>query len=108
MNKKIIIGLVVLGLAVTGMIFNANAGSPVPKGAEKEMKAGTIELEATGCGIVKADELKTTLMIKCEKCGFESKEIEIDTPTADKPYSMEWTCPKCGYKQKIEIQVKKK
>jgi DNA-directed RNA polymerase subunit M/transcription elongation factor TFIIS len=106
MKKRIILGLVVLGLA-TGLLFQANAGTSVPKGAEKEMMAGTIPLEATGCGIVKADEQKTTFKIKCEKCGFEASEIVIDTPTADKPYTIEWTCPKCGHKQTIVIQVKK-
>lgn len=106
MSKSILTGVLVFGLTLTGFVLNASAGSAVPKGAEKEMMAGTSKLEATGSGIVKADAQKTTYRIKCEKCGFKSEEVIIDTPTADKPYTLVWTCPKCGYEQNIIIQVK--
>lgn len=108
MKNRIILGFLVLGLAVSGLVINANAGSVVPKGTEKAMQVGTVELDATGCGIVKANEQKTTYKIKCSVCGYESNEISIDTPTADKPYTIVWTCPKCKNKQTIVIQVKKK
>jgi len=64
------------------------------------------KLKATGgATITESDEKKTTFTIKCTKCGFVSKPITIDTPTADKPYTLEWKCPKCGNRQTVTIEV---
>lgn len=64
-------------------------------------------LKATGAGIIESNEKKTKIKIKCAKCGYLSAEIEIDTPTADKPYTQDWVCPKCGHKQKVTVEVAK-
>lgn len=75
-------------------------------GAKEEKKAVTSKLTATGATVVETNDKKTKLAIKCAKCGFKA-EIEIDTPTADKPYSQEWVCPKCKHKQQITVSVAK-
>lgn len=73
---------------------------------KEEKKTCGPKLTATGATVVEAGDKKTKLAIKCAKCGFKA-ELEIDTPTADKPYSQEWKCPKCGHKQKITVEVAK-
>jgi len=63
------------------------------------------KLKATGACIIESNEKKTKIKIKCSKCGHLSAVIEIDTPTAGKPYTQDWTCPKCGNKQKVTVEV---
>jgi len=64
------------------------------------------KLLATGAAVVESNEKKTKIKITCPKCG-KVAELEIDTPTADKPYAQEWTCPKCGCKVKVSVAVAK-
>ena len=64
------------------------------------------KLNATGAEVLGGCPKKTKIKITCAKCG-KTEEIEIDTPTADKPYAQNWTCPKCGYKQKVTVEVAK-
>ena len=72
----------------------------------KDAKCCSSKLTATGGAVVvESNEKKTKIKIKCAKCGKLSDEIEIDTPTAGKPYTQDWTCPKCGYKQKITVEA---
>ena len=73
--------------------------------AKKETTATSSKLKAAGAIVIASDEKKTKIKIKCAKCGYMTDEMEIDTPTADKPYSLEWTCPKCGHKQTVTIEV---
>ncbi len=67
---------------------------------------GAAKLKATNAAVVACDGAKTKIKITCAKCGKDA-ELEIDTPTADKPYSLDWTCPKCGKKQTVTVEVAK-
>lgn len=63
------------------------------------------KLKATNASVVSCDGAKTKIKIKCAKCGHQPVEIEIDTPTAEKPYKQEWSCPKCGFKQTVTVEM---
>ena len=76
----------------------------IPKGTSETLTVGAVQLQATGAGLVKADAQKTTFRIKCAICGYE-EERTIDTPTAGKPFTLDWICPKCKHKQTITVQV---
>ena len=91
-------------LALAAIPLLSSAQTCCTAGA-KDAKCCASKLKATGATITESNEKKTKIKIKCAKCGFLSAEIEIDTPTADKPYKQEWKCPKCGYKQSIVIEV---
>jgi rRNA maturation protein Nop10 len=88
----------VLALAIAGC-------HGIPPGTMQKATIGSVTIEATGAGIVKADAQTTTFKIKCKVCGFEADSITIPTPPIGKPYTMTWTCPKCGHVQKIIIQT---
>ena len=102
MLKKIYVTLIVLGLSTAFMGCNR-----IPPGTTGSVMIGSETLEAVNAGIVKTEGNKTTIQIKCNLCGFVSDPIVIDTPGPDKPYSLEWKCPKCGHKQTIVVQIKK-
>jgi transcription elongation factor Elf1 len=68
--------------------------------------AAASRFKGTGATVLDSNEKKTKIKIKCARCGYKM-ELEIDTPTADKPYSQEWKCPRCGHKQKVIIEVAK-
>ena len=72
---------------------------PLPNAAASRFKA-------TGATVIDSNEKKTRIKIKCGRCGYTT-EIEIDTPTTEKPYSQEWKCPRCGHKQKVIVEVAK-
>lgn len=77
----------------------------IPKGTTAKAAAGSSQIMAAGAGIVGADAQKTRIRIRCGRCGFQSEEIEVPTPTSDKPYQTEWVCPRCGHRQKILVRV---
>ena len=64
------------------------------------------KLDATGAAVLGGCMKKTKIKITCPKCG-KIEELEIDTPTADKPYAKDWVCPKCGCKVKVSVAVAK-
>ena len=68
--------------------------------------AAAARYKATGATVLDANAQKTKIWIKCPRCGYTT-ETEIDTPTADKPFEMEWKCPRCGRRQKITVEVAK-
>ena len=68
--------------------------------------AAAARFKATGATVLDANAQKTKIWIKCARCGY-TMEMEIDTPTVDKPYEMEWKCPRCGHRQKITVEVAK-
>lgn len=74
------------------------------KTKENASAACAAKLIATGAAVVECGEKKTKIKITCAKCG-KTEEREIDTPTADKPYTLNWVCPKCGHKQKVTVAV---
>lgn len=110
-SRRLFIGKMLTLVAAVPLLCSANNCCPSEKAGKKEVKkeekaASAPKLTATGATLVECGEKKTKLAIKCAKCGFKT-ELEIDTPTADKPYSQEWKCPKCGHKQKITVEVAK-
>jgi len=96
---------VLLALVVTGLVLTLSGCFSIPKGTAAAVKAGAVQLNAVGAGIVKADAQTTTFKIKCQRCGYEDKEITIPTPTPGKPYVLNWVCPRCGHKQNIVIEA---
>jgi len=100
-SRRVFIGSI-LTLAAVPLLSNAQ--SCCAAGA-KDTKCCESKLRATGAVVVESNEKKSKIKIKCAKCGYLSAEIEIDTPTADKPYTQEWTCPKCGNKQKVTVEL---
>ena len=87
-----------LTLSAVSLLTSCQTDTPVvPNEAASRFKA-------TGATVLDSNEKKTKIKIKCGRCGYKA-ELEIDTPTADKPYSLEWKCPRCGHKQKITVEV---
>jgi hypothetical protein len=105
MKTRRAVGMVVSGLVMAGILFTLGGCFGIPKDTLKEVAVGKVTLQATGAGLVTADAQKTTFKIKCAVCGYEAEPITIDTPVAGKPYILDWVCPNCGHKQKIEIQA---
>lgn len=66
--------------------------------------AAAARYKATGATVLDANAQKTKLWIKCTRCGYTT-ELEIDTPTTDKPFELEWRCPRCGHRQKITVSL---
>lgn len=105
-SRRLFIGKLLTLAAVAPLVCSANNCTAGKEEKKEEKKACAPKLTATGATIVECGEKKTKIAIKCTKCGYKA-ELEIDTPTADKPYSLEWKCPKCGNKQKISVTVAK-
>lgn len=100
-SRRMFIGSMLTLAAVAPLLTSCETSSP----AEKEMAARWASLFKTeGATVIASDEKKTKIKIRCARCGYTT-ELEIDTPTADKPYSLEWKCPRCGHKQKIAVKV---
>jgi predicted nucleic-acid-binding Zn-ribbon protein len=98
-----------LTLAAVPLLSNAQTCCAAAKGAgakEGASAACTVKLTATGAAVVESNEKKSKIKITCAKCG-KCVEVEIDTPTAGKPYAQDWACPKCGNKQKVTVEVAK-
>jgi len=96
-SRRLFIGSL-LTLSAVSLLTSCQTDTPsVPNEAASRFKA-------TGAKVIDSNEKKTRIKIKCARCGYTT-ELEIDTPTADKPYSLEWKCPRCGHKQKIVVEV---
>ena len=100
-----VLGLAALAVAAGGLALVLFGCGGIPEGTTRVATVDSMQIEATGAGIVKADARKTTYRIKCGLCGYLSEGMTADTPTAGKPYTLDWVCPKCGHKQKIVIKV---
>jgi predicted nucleic-acid-binding Zn-ribbon protein len=97
-----------LTLAAVPLISSGQACCAADKDAKKAAAPATpSKFKAASAVVGESNEKKTKIKIKCVKCGHLCDEIEIDTPTADKPYTQEWTCPKCGKKQTVKVEVAK-
>lgn len=105
MQRRSFLKLIGAGLLLGGGALLLSGCFGIPKGTMKDATVGTVKLQAAGAGIVNADVQKTTFRIKCQRCGYETGDIVIDTPAAGKPYIMDWKCPNCGHRQNIVIQV---
>jgi DNA-directed RNA polymerase subunit M/transcription elongation factor TFIIS len=108
-SRRLFIGKL-LTLAIAAPLICVAKDKTVVK-AEKEegtkkTKASVPKLVVTGATLVECGEKQTKITIKCAKCGYKAT-LEIDTPTADQPYTLEWKCPKCGNKQNIKVEVAK-
>jgi rRNA maturation protein Nop10 len=89
-----------LTLAAVPLLSN---GQTCSAAAKKDAPAAcAAKFTATGAAVVESNEKKTKIKITCPKCG-KVAELEIDTPTADKPYALDWVCPKCGCKVKVSV-----
>lgn len=96
-----------LTLAAVPLLSSGQTCAAVAKTDKKACAPSTgPKLAATGATVLGGCPKKTKIKITCAKCG-KTEEIEIDTPTADKPYSQVWACPKCGNKQKVSVEVAK-
>ena len=96
-----------LTLAAVPLLSSGQTCCAAAKDAKKDAPATcTVKLTATGATVVESNEKKTKIKITCPKCG-KVEELEIDTPTADKPYAKDWVCPKCGCKVKVSVAVAK-
>ncbi len=94
-------------LAAVPLLSSGQTCCAAAKDAKKSVPAAcTAKLTATGATVVECGDKKTKIKITCAKCG-KTVELEIDTPTADKPYAQDWVCPKCGNKQKVSVGVAK-
>jgi len=107
-SRRLFIGKILTLAAAVPLLCSAEQACCAASKDEKkeEKKTCSSKLTATGATLVECGEKKTKIAIKCAKCGCKA-ELEIDTPTADKPYSLEWKCPKCGHKQQITVAVAK-
>jgi predicted nucleic-acid-binding Zn-ribbon protein len=104
-SRRLFIGKI-LTLAIVAPLICVAKDKSVAKEEKKETKASVPKLVVTGATLVECGEKKTKIAIKCTKCGYKAT-LEIDTPTADQPYTQEWKCPKCGNKQTIKVEVAK-
>lgn len=102
---KRILSSVMVVLVLAGLVISLSGCFGIPNGTAKNANVGKLQLLIKGAGIVKADTEKTTFRIKCGRCGFETEEITIDTPSVGKPYILNWVCPKCQNKQAITIEA---
>ena len=94
-----------MALLWVGLVMALSGCFGIPKGTAETADVGKLHLLIKGAGIVKADTEKMTFRIKCRRCGFETEEFTIDTPSVGKPYTLNWVCPKCQNKQTIVIEA---
>ncbi|MDI6775367.1 MAG: hypothetical protein QME60_08275 [Verrucomicrobiota bacterium] len=104
MSRMKVVGAAAV-LAAIGALAPASGCRGIPRGTTEDIAVGTVKLQATGAGIVKADAQKTVYKVKCSECDFKSFDMTAETPTAVRPYRFDWTCPKCGHEQKVTIRV---
>ena len=103
-SRRMFVGSM-LTLVAIPLLSSGQTCCPIAKAKKEAAAACAAKFKATNATVLETNEKKTKIKIKCSKCGAQSAEIEIDTPTADKPYAQEWTCPKCGNKQKVTVEV---
>lgn len=105
-SRRVFIGSA-LALAAVPILSSGQTCCAATKGAKKAEAPSTgPKLSAAGATVLGGCPKKTKIKITCAKCG-KTEEIEIDTPTAEKPYAQDWACPKCGNKQKVTVEVAK-
>ncbi len=96
-----------LALAAVPLLSSGQTCCAAAKTDKKDSPTSTgPKLNAAGATVLGGCPKKTKIKVTCAKCG-KTEEIEIDTPTADKPYAQDWTCPKCGNKQKVTVEIAK-
>lgn len=106
MNAKSILRIVAMMTVAVGVTTFPAGCQGIPKGTTESASIGSMNVQATGAGIIKADAQTVTFKIKCGLCGFEPESITIPTPIPGKPYTTKWACSRCGHKQSIVIAVK--
>ena len=104
-SRRLFVGSM-LTLAAVPLLSTAQTCGGAAKAKKDGCAANACKLTATGAAVTESGEKKTKIKITCAKCG-KVVELEIDTPTGGSPYSQEWTCPKCGNKQKVSVEVAK-
>jgi DNA-directed RNA polymerase subunit M/transcription elongation factor TFIIS len=104
-SRRLFVGSV-LTLAAVPFLSNAQTCCAAKAAKKEGCAAGAAKLAATGATVLETNAQKTKIKVTCAKCG-KVVELEIDTPTADKPYAQEWACPKCGNKQKVTVEAAK-
>lgn len=90
-----------LPLLSSGQTCCAAAG----KDAKKTAGTCPANLKATNATVIGCEGAKVKIKVKCAKCGFLSAEMELDMPTAEKPTTLAWNCPKCGHKQTVKLEL---
>ena len=103
-TRRLFIRTLFAGTAVS-LLAAAQSGCRPAAEPAAPVGANIPQLKAAGAVVVAAGSQKTTIKIRCLKCGFLSEEIEIDTPKAGQPYTQAWTCPKCGHKQTVTVEL---
>ncbi|HCE42172.1 MAG TPA: hypothetical protein DET40_01320 [Lentisphaeria bacterium] len=105
MNSKSILPLIVFVL-LSAMLVSALSGCyGIPVGTTEEATVGQLKLKAIGAGIAKANAQKTTYMIRCAVCSFQTEGKTINTPKPGDPYVLDWLCPNCGHAQLVVIDA---
>ncbi|HPB11180.1 MAG TPA: hypothetical protein PLU38_08670 [Kiritimatiellia bacterium] len=106
-TRRLFVRTVMTGAAVSLLAAVQSGCQPAAEPARPAAPAGAgiPKLKAAGAVVIAADSQKVTIKIRCQKCGFLSEEIQIDTPKAGQPYTQAWTCPKCGHKQTVTIEL---
>ena len=96
-----------LTLAAVPLLSSGQTCCAAAKADKKDAAPSTgPKLNAAGAAVLGGCAKKTKIKITCAKCG-KTEELEIDTPTAEKPYTQDWACPKCGNKQKVTVEIAK-
>jgi hypothetical protein len=108
MKSKNVPAIIVLVLLCAGILPALSGCYGIPEGTFEEVMVGQLQLKAVGTGIVKADEQKTTYMIRCSTCSFQTDAKTIKTPKPGSPYILDWLCPNCGHAQLIVIDAVEK
>jgi DNA-directed RNA polymerase subunit M/transcription elongation factor TFIIS len=98
--------ILTVAAAAAPLFTSAQTCCAAGNAAKKEgCPAVSSKLKATGAVVLESNGTKTKIQIVCGKCGYKAAALEIDTPTAGKPYTQDWTCPKCNFKQKVTVEL---
>ncbi|HRR32985.1 MAG TPA: hypothetical protein P5026_02700 [Kiritimatiellia bacterium] len=106
-TRRLFIRTLFAGTAVSLLAAAQSGCRPAaePAATAAPADANIPKLKVSGAVVIAAGSQKTTIKIRCQKCGFLSEEMQIDTPKAGQPYTQDWTCPKCGHKQAVTIEL---
>lgn len=102
-SRRMFVGSI-LAVAAAAPLFTS-AQSCCAAGKKEGCSPTASKLKATGAVVLETNGEKTKIQIVCAKCGYKAAALEIDTPTAGKPYTQDWTCPKCNFKQKVTVEL---